>query len=198
MKYFIATLLMAAFMVLPAQAQAPQKETPFVRYSPAEGEYSLVLPEAPSAETLWGRQGKTLPFIGDPPFFGAVGEKASFQQTDRNTGDTFDVSVTFIKANKEFLKTLNQQKMISDLEAGFKGMTLDRREEKFTAGSDTLKWATLTGFNISTDNSLTFHAAHYLAGLESISVIKMSFAIENKTYQSYYDKINKSITYTGS
>lgn len=195
MKYFIAALLLALSIALPAQAV--EKEIPFVRYSPAEGEYSLLLPEAPSAETLWGKQGKPLPFIGDPPFFGAVGEKATFRQTDRNTGDTFEVSITFLKANKEFLKTLNQQKMIEDLEAGFKNITLDRREEKFTAGSDTLKWATLTGFNINTDNSLVFHAAHYLVGLESISVIKMSFAIENKTYQAYYDKISKSIIYSG-
>ena len=195
MKYFIASFLVALLMALPAQAQ--QKEMTFVRYSPAEGEYSLLLPEAPSAETLWGKQGKTLPFVGDPPFFGAVGEKASFVQTDRNTGDTFDATITFVKANKEFLASLNQQKMIAALDAQLKGVTLDRREEKFTAGSDTLKWATLTGFNINNDNSLVFYALHYLVGLESISVVKMSFAIENKTYQAYYDKISKSIVYSG-
>ncbi len=195
MKYLIATLLIALSIALPAQAQ--QKEISFVRYSPAEGEYSLLLPEAPSAETLWGKQGKTLPFIGDPPFFGAIGERATFYQTDRNTGDTFDATITFLKANKDFLKSLDQKKMIAALDSELKGITLDRREEKFTAGSDTLKWATLTGFSISNDNSLVFYALHYLVGLESISVIKMSFAIENKTYQAYYDKISKSIVYSG-
>ena len=190
-------LLLAAFvagaMLAPKQAEARGYYT----YIQNDAEYSVDLPDAPIGQTIWADQKTPIPFLDNPPKFGSLGEIAKLQLTDGDTGNSFNVSITFLKADRDFLLSMTQEKMVAELAGLYKDTPLDQKEQHFSAGSDTLKWATLTGYSADKNNSLHFNAAHYLVGLSSIMVIQVSYNIEDKTYQSFYDQLAKSIKYAG-
>lgn len=191
------TLLAAALAFTAFLSPHPALARGFYTYIQNDAEYSVDLPDAPVGHTIWADQKQPIPFLENPPKFGSLGEVATLRMVDPDSGNAFDVSITFIKADRDFLLSMTQEKMTMALAELYKDMPLDQREQHFSAGSDTLKWATLTGYSADKNNSLHFNAAHYLVGLSSIMVIKVSYNIEDKTYQSYYDQLAKSIKYAG-
>ncbi|HYD17480.1 MAG TPA: hypothetical protein VEF76_03250 [Patescibacteria group bacterium] len=162
-----------------------------------EAEYSIDLPDAPVGETVWADQKDPIPFIENAPKFGSIGEIARVKRVDIDTGDTFEVEITFLKAERDFLLSMTQERMKEELNNVYKDMNLDNKQESFSAGSDTLKWATLTGFTVDENNNLLFNSAHYLTGLSSVMVVRSRYNVENKKFQGYYDTMSKSIKYAG-
>lgn len=189
-------LLIAFFAVL-VVATTPA-EAAFVRYAAAEGEYSLLLPEAPQAETIRSNGKDLVPLLPFPQPVGVAGERATFKRTDSETGDSIEVTVTTMKARAEFLDTLNETNITLELEKMYSAPPLDRVKTSFSAGSQTLKWGTISGYRTSQDNRLYYEIAHYLVGLESITLVQINFSVENRRYKRYYADIGKSIAYTGN
>jgi len=191
--------LVAAFLMTLAAAQpaSAQYAHGVYTYIQNEAEYSIQLPDAPTGQTLWADGKYVIPFLDAPPKFGSVGEIATLTRVDPDTGDTFDVKITFLKAERDFLISLTKEKMMAAITDALKDVQLDQREEHFSGGSDTLKWATVTGFSADQSNALHFNAVHYLVGLSSIMVVQVSYSVENRLYQSWYDTMSKSIKYAG-
>ncbi len=162
-----------------------------------EAEYSIDLPDAPVGITIWADQKDPIPFLENPPKFGAIGEIARVRRVDIDTGDTYEVEITFLKAERDFLLSMTEERMKEELEKVYKDISLDNKQETFSAGSDTLKWATLTGFTVDENNNLMFNSAHYIMGLQSIMIVKSRYNVENKKFQGYYDAMAKSIKYEG-
>jgi hypothetical protein len=162
-----------------------------------EAEYSIDLPDAPVGVTIWADQKDPIPFLENPPKFGSIGEIARVRRVDIDTGDTYETEITFLKAERDFLLSMTEERMKEELEKIYKDISLDNKQETFSAGSDTLKWATLTGFTVDEANNLMFNSSHYIMGLQSIMIIKSRYNVENKKFQTYYDNMAKSIKYEG-
>ncbi|MCC7036220.1 MAG: hypothetical protein IT560_02820, partial [Alphaproteobacteria bacterium] len=135
-----------------------------------EAEYSIDLPDAPVGVTIWADQKDPIPFLENPPKFGAIGEIARVRRVDIDTGDTYETEITFLKAERDFLLSMTEERMKEELEKIYKDISLDNKQETFSAGSDTLKWATLTGFTVDESNNLMFNSSHYIMGLQSIMI----------------------------
>lgn len=163
-----------------------------------DGEYSVTLPDAPSGETIWADQKKPIPFIEEVPKFGSVGEIAQLRRTDPNTGDSFNVDITFVKSGSDYLLGLDEAGMRSLLEAEYANQSLERKNISYSQGSRTLKWGTLTGFSVDRHNNLLFHACHILTGLETTTMIKVSFNAENEKFGDSYQKLKDSIKFVGT
>ncbi len=167
-------------------------------YAHPDSEYSIRLPEAPTAVTLWADDtSRPVPFMDDPPKYGAVGEIAKFKRVDADTGDTFETTVTFVKTGKDFVGTLTEDRMRETAEKEYKDEKLDNKKVSFSTGSETLKWLTVTGFTIDQANNLYYNVTHYISGLESVIMIKVRYNVENQKYQQFYDDITASIKFTG-
>lgn len=162
-----------------------------------EAEYSMDLPDAPTGTTIWADRREPIPYLEDPPKFGSLGEVARIRRADLDTGDAYNLEITFLKSERDFLLSMTKAKMLKALEELYKDARLENKQENFSSGSDTLKWATITGFAVDENNNLLFNAAHYLTGLQTITVIRVSYNVENKTFQRWYDEMQKSIKYTG-
>lgn len=183
-----------AFTLLATQASAQQQE--FVRYAAPDGEYSILLHEAPTVETLRS-DGQKIKYLDSMPAMGTLGESAVYQRVDADTGEIFSVRITTVKADKAFLESLTNEKITAVLESEFEGITLDKKTVNFSKGSQTLNWGILTGYHVDQNNQLLFNAAHYLVGLNSITVIKITFSLENHAFKADYEKISPSIAYVG-
>lgn len=191
---FIAAI--AAVMLEPRLSAAFIQKGSYT-YIHNESEYSVDLPDAPNGVTIYADQKDPIPFLENPPKYGSLGEIATVRRVDLDTGDAFDVNITFLKAERDFLLSMTKDKMMKALDEVYADVRLDNKQENFSSGSDTLKWATVTGFTVDQSNNLLFNATHYLTGLQTILVIKVSYNVENKTFQSYYDQMQKSIKYAG-
>jgi hypothetical protein len=188
-------LAAALFTLLTVFAHATAAQAYY--YINNEGEYIVWLPDAPTGESIWADGDGKIPLLDKPPKFGTLGEYAEVLRTDPDTGDTFDVHITFLKADRDFLLSLTQEKMYKALHDAFSDIQLSNTEEHFSKGTDTLKWATYIGYSVDKKNNLHYNAAHYLVGQSSIELVRISYSLDNKTYQAYYDKLLKSIKYTG-
>ncbi len=193
---FVAVAFSAFAFASPATAFQPRSTYTYIHN---EAEYSVELPDAPMGETIWADGKAKIPYIDNPPKYGSVGEYAELLRVDPDTGDKFDVKITFVKAERDFLLSMTREKMMQTLNDIFKETHLDQqtREEHFNAGADTLKWATVTGFSADESNNLHFNAAHYLVGINSIMVLQVTYNVENKVFQGFYDTLAKSIKYAG-
>lgn len=189
----IAASLALSLLATPAHAQEADN---FVRYAAPDGEYSILLPEAPTVETLRSGGQKTK-YLDVTPQTGTLGEIALYERVDADTGDKLSVKVITIKADKAFLEGLTNEKITAVMEGEFDGVALDKKKINFSKGSQTLNWGTLTGYNIDQNNQLFFNAVHYLAGLNSITIVKISFSLENRKFKADYEKIAPSISYVG-
>lgn len=189
--------IFCAVAILSLLVFAPLRAAQAYVYIHNDAEYSIDLPEPPKAETIWADQEAPIPFLDNPPKYGFVGEHAWLKRADNDTGDVFSVDVTFLKADRDFLLSLSKEKMLAEMNNFFKDVALDNKEEHYSAGTDTLKWATVTGFSVDKTNSLHYNAAHYLSGLDSIMVIRVDYNVENTSFQKYYDTLAKSIKYAG-
>lgn len=189
-------LTAAAFTLCLIAPTAQAQQSDFVRYAAPDGEYSILLPEAPTVETLRS-DGQSIKYLDKTPATGTLGEIALYQRVDSDTGELISVRITTVKADKAFLESLTNEKITAVLEGEFQGVSLDKKKVNFSKGSQTLNWGTLTGYNIDKDNRLFFNVAHYLAGLNSITVIKLSFNFENRKFKADYEKISPSIAYVG-
>lgn len=191
---FLLLLASQTSPVLAAREKAPEGYT----YAHPDAEYSINLPEAPTAITIWADDEENpVPYLDKPPKYGAVGEKASFKRIDIDTGDTFETTITFLRADNTFLLSLSPEKMKKTLSEEFSGIQMDNTQFNFSPGTGTLKWATITGFSIDQTSGLFYNVAHYISGQESIMVIKIRYNVENKGFQKYFDDVSGSIKYTG-
>jgi hypothetical protein len=190
-KFILRILLLSAFVVAyPAASHAEYK------YANAEGEYIVSLPDAPLGETIWAQEGN-IPLIDNPPKYGAIGEYAILKRVDPDTGDIFDVKITFVKADRDFLLSLTEAKVKDELEKVFSEVSLQNTKFNFSGGTDTLKWGTFSGFSVSQNNDILYNIAHYMAGEESVMMIRVTYSVENPTFNGYYKDLAKSITYMG-
>ncbi len=193
MRRLIAVIFLTLALGI-ATVQAQQAE--FVRYAAPDGEYSLLLPEAPTVETLRS-DGQKVKYLDKTPATGSLGEIAMYERVDSDTGEKLSVKVISIKADKAFLESLTNEKITAVLEDEFADISLDKKKINFSKGSQTLNWGTLTGYYVDPNNQLFFNAAHYLVGLNSITIVKITFSLENRKFKADYEKISPSITYVG-
>ncbi len=191
-KTFIAALALTVALGL-----APKPAHALYVYIHNEAEYSIELPDAPQGQTIWADQDTAVPYLENPPKYGSIGEVATLKRVDADSGDTFDVKITFLKADRDFLLSMNKEKMLTALKDLYTDKPLDDPKEVFSSGTDTLKWATLTGYTVDQANALHYHTAHYLTGLDTIMVVQVVYNLENKTFQKYYETLAKSIKYVG-
>ncbi|MCE9506912.1 MAG: hypothetical protein K8R48_01155 [Alphaproteobacteria bacterium] len=183
---FLCLLLVS---VLPAQALADYK------YAHNDAEYSVMLPEAPTVVTVSADNGG-VPYLENPPKDIALGEIATFRRADAETDESFDVKITFLKADSDFLSKLTEDKMKAALENDFKDINLNNKKFDFSVNADTtLKWATLSGFSIDRYGHPSYAIGHYLTGKQSILVLKVQYSVENKTFADTYKKLADNITY---
>lgn len=182
--------LLAALLLASAPARAEYK------YANADAEYILSLPDAPLGETIWAQDGK-VPLIDNPPKYGAVGEYAVLKRVDPETNDIFEVRITFVKADRDFLLNLNEEKIREELQKLIYDSGLQEVKFSFSKGTDTLKWGTYSGFSVSRNNDILYNIAHYLAGQESVMTVKVTYSVQNPTFNQYYKDFAKSITYMG-
>ncbi len=196
LKIFFITVAMITALTFAAQATETSPAS-FYAYAHNEGEYTVLLPEAPRVETIWADQPTPIPYLeGAAAAEGAVGEVASFTRVDPETEDYFDVKITFLKADKAFLAGLTQEKMHQAIENDYKDIRLENQNFDFLVGTGgVLKWATLTGFSVDKHDRPFYHAEHYLAGQKSILVVKTQYSVEHKKFEQYYKTLAGSITY---
>lgn len=190
---FFATLFAVAFILAPlAPAQAQYT------YIHNEGEYSVMLPDAPIGQTIWANQAEPIPYLDEPGKFGSLGEIATLTRMDPDTGDIFDVQITFLKADRPFLLSLTEEKVKELLQETLKDTKLEAVKSDYAAGSRTLKWGTMTGFSVDKKNSLLYNSVHFLTGLETLTVIRIKYNAENKDYTEMYKDLKSSIKFIGN
>jgi hypothetical protein len=185
---FLPAIALTVFFSTPVQAG--------YKYANVAGEYSVELPDAPTGRTIWADK-EAVPYLDNPPKYGSVGEVASFKQVDPETNESFEVAITFLRADRDFLLSMTQARMEETLKNEYAGTRLDNARASFSEGSGTLKWATLTGFTVTPNNDLLFNATHYLTGETSLQMIKVSYHLDNKKFDDYYQTLSKSISYIG-
>jgi len=163
-----------------------------------DGEYSITLPDGPSGETIWHDHKGAIPFIEDRPKFGSLGEIASMRRTDANTGDSFNIDITFVKSGRDYLLSLDEKDIRDLLEKEYENQTIENKKITYSPGSTTLKWGTFTGFSVDRNNNLMFHSCHILTGHETTTMLKISFNAENEKFGDNYQKIKDSIKFVGT
>lgn len=163
-----------------------------------EGEYSVVLPDAPVGKTIWADQKEPIPYLDEPGKFGSLGEVARITRMDPDTGDLFDVEITFLKADRPFLLGLTEEKVKEYLKDTLKDTKLEAVKTNYSAGSGTLKWGNMTGFSVDKKNTLVYNAAHFLTGFETLTVIRIKYTAENKVYAQMYKDLQASIKFVGN
>lgn len=193
-RFFAFVAIALCLITSPLQAQ----QESFVRYAAAQAEYSLLMPEAPSVTTIWANS--TLPgtyAVTPPADLSAIGENALYRRVDSDTGDEMTIKVMTLQATEASLTALTQENVTSLLEKHVSGLSLEKQQTSFSGGSKTLKWGTLTGYEMGKDQRLIFHSVHYLSGLQSVTLAHISFSLENRRFKNDYETIGRSIKYTG-
>ncbi len=175
---------------------APHAALAAYKYAHAEAEYIVELPEAPLAETIWA-QNRSVPYIENPPKYGALGEIATVKRVDPTNGDAFYVVITFVKSDRDYLLSLDEEKLKDILKKDMSNVMLEDAKFSCSQGTGTLKWATLSGFSVDKNNAVLFNTEHFLVGEGSIMVLRVSYSVENPTYSEYYKVLSESITYIG-
>lgn len=192
-RFFLS--LAAAGLGLLLTAQTARAEYTYIH---SDGEYSILLPDAPSGETIWFDRPGHIPFIENRPKFGSLGEFATVRRTDEKTGDSFNVDITFVKSGRDYLLTLNEEDINNFLEKEYSNQKIENKKISYSPGTGTLKWGSFTGFSVDRDNNLMFHSCHVLTGLETITMIKMTFNAENEEFGDIYQKAKDSIKFVGT
>ena len=196
LKIFFSVIFITALAPVSAPAEKAPVPSSYYNYARDEAEYSVMLPEAPTVRTIWEESSETTPYMVDPPTdSAALGEVAVFKRVDIDTEELFDARITFLKAKHSVLAGLTPDIIKALLEKRYKMTPLSNEEFTVSAGKGTLKWATLRGFGLDTRHHPAFSAIHYLTGQQSILVVQVTYSIENKTYQDYYNNLVNSITY---
>lgn len=185
----------SAAPVKPPAANTPP--IPRYTYMTNESEYLIDLPEAPVATTIWGDQKEPIPFLEKPPRFGTVGEVATYRRINEVTGEYIDVTITYLKADRDFLLTRTPENMQQALESSMKNVLLDDKKFKYAAGSGTVKRMMMTGFSIDKNNNALYNAIYFLTGNSSIMVIRVQYNIENIDFNAQYQQMASSIKYVG-
>lgn len=188
MKKIFACLIAFLLFTTPAFAD--------YTYIHNDGEYSMVLPDAPTGVTIWGDD-KQVPYLDHKERYGEIGEYATLHITDPATLDYFDAKITFIKAEPEFLAALTKEKVQQLLSLEYKDTQLDQRKDDYSGGTGTLKWATITGYSVDQSNRLLFNAAHFLVGTGTITVVRVQYSLENEKFNEAYKTFAASIKYIG-
>lgn len=190
---FLASIFAAVLMFTTAMPVAAE-----YTYIHNEGEYSIVLPDAPVGKTIWADQKEPIPYLDEPGKFGSLGEVSKITRMDPDTGDIFDVEVIFLKADRPFLLGLTEEKIQEFLKNTLKDTKLEAVKTNYSFGSGTLKWGTLTGFSVDKKNTLLYNAAHFLSGFETLTVIRIKYTAENKAYAQMYKDLQSSIKFVGN
>jgi hypothetical protein len=182
----------------PAATATAAPAIPMARYAATEGEYSILLPEAPTVATIWPGSGLPSTLGVDAPADSpSLGETATYRRVDGDTGENIAVTVTTLKATPASLESLTQEKITAILESQVADLSLEKKDVSFSGGSKTLKWGILTGYEIDAQQRITFHAVHYLSGLQSMNLVRIAFSLENRRFKADYETIGRSIKYTG-
>jgi len=195
-KHPLAALSFAALMGFSFFAFAQKSPDDYYKYIHNDGEYSVMLPEAPRVKTIWAEAGN-IPYLDSPPTEGAIGEIATFRRVDIAREDVFEVRITFLKADKKFLENLTEEKMKESLIADYQNTPLENMRAGYSENATkTLKWATIGGFSIDKKtNRPYYNAEHYLSGKQSILVVQVRYNVENREFGEYYRKLSENITY---
>lgn len=191
-KNLIHAIILFSFLLhLPQAAHAAT-----YKYAHAEAEYIVELPEAPLAETIWA-QNRNVPYVENPPKYGALGEVATFKRVDPSNGEIFSVVITFVKSDRDYLLSLEEDKIKEILKKDLSDVMLEDAKFSFSKGTDTLKWATLAGFSVDKNNAVLFNTEHFLVGEGSIMVVRITYSVGNTLFTQYYKTLANSITYIG-
>lgn len=182
-----------------ADTTTATKTPPIPRYTymNSESEYIIDLPEAPVATTIWGDQKEPIPFLEKPPRFGSIGEIATYRRVNEITGEYIDVSITFLKADRDFLLTRTPENMQQTLESTTKNILIEDKKFKYAPGTGTVKRMVMTGFSIDKSNNAMYNAVYYLTGNASLMVIRVQYNIENVDFNAQYQQMAASIKYVG-
>lgn len=185
MRFFAA---LAVFLLLPAQAALADYD-----YAYSDGEYVVTLPEAPKVETIW-RTDANIPYLdaGTIPDEAALGEIAQFYRRDLAGNGFFRFRATTIKADPKFLERLTRDNIQTLLADEFRNQALRNKKFSYSEGSATLKWGTARAVS-SEAGKRTFNTAHLLAGLRTLTVIRIEYTPDNGVYDGYFKLIDGSI-----
>ncbi len=184
-----------------SSAEAPvlpeQLEKTFYKYANYDAEYVISLPEAPTVKTIWEEDiSEETPYEGASSENSAIGEIATYTRVDPITGQKFDVQIHFLKADPDFIATINEEALKKAFDEEYLTTPLENKKFTFTVDPvTTLKRAFITGFSTDSKGNHFFNAKYYLTGRQSVQEIKILFSVESKTYGDYYKAISKSITY---
>lgn len=191
--YLAVTLLSLTFLSSISSASEDEK---LYQYANNYAEYSVTLPEAPSVKSLWG-DSDNIPYLSSHPQSGFIGEIATYIKTDPQSDDSFGVEIIFLKADKDFLNSLDKNKLMGFIEKDLSIYSnIQNKSVKFEE-SDKYgnKRGSISGVIINTENKPIFRAEYFLTGSSSITVIKVRYNLENKKMNDYYKTLVKSIKY---
>lgn len=194
----ILTTLFAAIIFLTSYSYTKaeeKKELEVYHYANNVAEYSIGLPEAPNVITIWSDE-KNIPYLDEVTSKGTLGERAHFRKIDTKTDEIFDVTILLLKAKKDFLNSLTEEKTKNLLKEDYKGIILDSKKISHSVGGDPdLRRTTFEGFAVDRENNPLYYVTHFLTGKQSITVIKVQYSLENETFTKYYQMIINNINY---
>ncbi len=179
-------------------APVPKKNT-YYDYANDESEYSIKMPQAPTVKTIWATSPETKLYLDDnlPKKTSFIGEVGLYALTDMDTEASFTAKTIFLKAPDSFLATLDSAKIQAILLKSYAHKVFISPKYHYSVNkSGILKWATLSGFTVDENHQPLFTATHYLTGLHSIFVVRITFSVTNPLYNRYYNDMVGSITYS--
>lgn len=162
-------------------------------YAHINGEYVFSLPEAPRVETIWSWD-KKIPYIPSAPTDSdaVLGERAIFQRRDLEGRYFIRLMATTVKADKDFLESLTRERIQMILADEFIGKDLRNKRFSYSQGNETLKWGTARATSTEGGRRI-FNTAHFLSGLNSLTVIKIEYTPDEGIYDDYFKMIDSSI-----
>lgn len=161
------------------------------RYSWADCDYNVELPEAPQVKSLWGDE--KLPDFEKISNMGVIGERAKYYRIDWQTNDFINIDIICLLVPQTFLKELQPGKIFEYLEREIDAPNLSNMKKDTTRGAETLSWTSVAGYHFDSKNRAIYNIAHYLAGLRTVFVMKISYIADNPTFTAQFNMVNESI-----
>ncbi len=178
-----------------SSANAADKRYPDgYQYSYPSCDYKLKLPEPPTVGTVWRKSKENPKFLPPSPLdFSAWGEKAFYKRVEIGTLDYIDVKIYCLRAEQDYIIGLNQENMKGKLATMYKDLYLQDIASNFSAGTGSLKWSTISGYTINSEDKIIYHFGHFLSGTESVMFIQIEYTPDNPFFNDQYNLIDQSI-----
>lgn len=182
----------------PVGTNSPAEELPSAkkligyRYSWADCEYNVELPEAPQVKSIWGED--KLPDFEKISTMGVIGERARYHRIDWQTEDFLKIDILCLQVPQPFLKSLLPGKIFQYLDREIDAPNLSNAKRDTTHGAETLSWSSIAGYHFDSKNRAIYNIAHYLTGLKTVFIINISYIADNPIFTAQFNMVNDSIS----